>query len=147
MNVYLDVCCLNRPFDEQSQARVRLEAEAVTIILGIIDEGEWVWMSSEAVDFEIEQNPNAEHRAAVRLLLTSVSYFQLIGLDEATRARQLEGLGFRALDALHLACAESGGTDVFLTTDDKLLNLAARVSTQLRVQVANPLKWLGEVKR
>lgn len=147
MKVYLDVCCLNRPFDEQSQARVRLEAEAVTLILGIIDEGEWVWMSSEAVDFEIAQNPNAEHKAAVRLLLTSVNHFQLVGLGEATRARHLEGLGFRALDALHLACAESGGADVFLTTDDKLLSLASRVGTQLRVQVANPLRWLGEVKR
>ena len=28
MRVYLDNCCFNRPFDDQSQARVRLEAEA-----------------------------------------------------------------------------------------------------------------------
>ncbi|MGQ0592841.1 MAG: PIN domain-containing protein, partial [Gammaproteobacteria bacterium] len=25
--IYLDACCLNRPFDDQQQDRVRLEAE------------------------------------------------------------------------------------------------------------------------
>jgi hypothetical protein len=24
--IYLDVCCLNRPFDDQTQQRIRLEA-------------------------------------------------------------------------------------------------------------------------
>lgn len=28
MKVYLDACCLNRPFDDQTQGRIRLEAEA-----------------------------------------------------------------------------------------------------------------------
>jgi len=28
MWIYLDNCCYNRPFDDQSQLRVRLEAEA-----------------------------------------------------------------------------------------------------------------------
>jgi hypothetical protein len=30
--VYLDVCCLNRPLDDSSQDRIRLEAEAVLLI-------------------------------------------------------------------------------------------------------------------
>lgn len=29
MKIYLDNCCLNRPFDDQSNLRVRLEPEAV----------------------------------------------------------------------------------------------------------------------
>jgi len=33
MLVYLDVCCLNRPFDDQSQDRIHLESEAVLLIL------------------------------------------------------------------------------------------------------------------
>lgn len=48
-------------------------------------------------------------------------------------------------DALHLACAESGNASVFLTTDDKLLSLAIRLSQQLRIRVENPLVWLNEV--
>jgi hypothetical protein len=31
--VYLDVCALCRPFDDQSQMRIRLEADAVQLIL------------------------------------------------------------------------------------------------------------------
>jgi hypothetical protein len=29
----MDVCCLNRPFDAQTQERIRLESEAVLLIL------------------------------------------------------------------------------------------------------------------
>lgn len=40
-DVYLDVCCFNRPYDDQTQDRVRLEAEAVLLILRRIEAGEW----------------------------------------------------------------------------------------------------------
>jgi hypothetical protein len=29
MVLYLDVCCLKRPFDDQAQPRIRIETEAV----------------------------------------------------------------------------------------------------------------------
>ncbi|BAY02118.1 hypothetical protein ACOWPH_21415 [Anabaena sp. PCC 7938] len=31
--IYLDVCCLNRPFDDQTQWRTRLETEAILEII------------------------------------------------------------------------------------------------------------------
>jgi hypothetical protein len=55
MRVYLDVCCLNRPFDDQTQDRIRLEAEAVTLILGHFEAKEWDWIGSDAVNLEIAQ--------------------------------------------------------------------------------------------
>jgi predicted nucleic acid-binding protein len=64
--------------------------------------------------------------------------------DEVVRSQELEKLGFHTIDALHLACAESGHADVFLTTDDRLLRLATRVSDYLRIDVANPLAWLAK---
>lgn len=39
--IYLDVCCLNRPFDDQTQERIRLEAEAVRLILANCQTGEY----------------------------------------------------------------------------------------------------------
>lgn len=33
MIVYLDNCCYNRPFDDQTQERVHLESEAILTIL------------------------------------------------------------------------------------------------------------------
>jgi len=48
-------------------------------------------------------------------------------------------MGFRPVDALHIACAETGDADVLFTTDDQFLRTATRCSAQLRVKVANPL--------
>lgn len=50
MLIYLDVCCLNRPFDDQTQERIRLEAEAVLLILERCQAGTWWLLGSEAVE-------------------------------------------------------------------------------------------------
>jgi hypothetical protein len=39
MRVYLDNCCFNRPFDDQSSLTVRLETEAKLAIQEMIREG------------------------------------------------------------------------------------------------------------
>ncbi|UKO99081.1 hypothetical protein [Nostoc sp. UHCC 0870] len=45
--IYLDVCCLNRPFDDQTQERILLETEAVRIILAHCQIGEWQLLGSK----------------------------------------------------------------------------------------------------
>jgi predicted nucleic acid-binding protein len=116
--VYLDACSLNRPFDDQTQDRIRLEAEAVRVILARLQAGEWHWIGSEVLDVEIERTPNAERRAKVKLLAQRAHGSVRVGPQQEARGAELERLGFREFDALHLACAEAGGADVFLTTDD-----------------------------
>jgi hypothetical protein len=68
-----------------------------------------------------------------------------IGEQELARARELQRLGFVGFDAIHLACAEIGKADVFLTTDDRLLRLAKRQTKKLSVKVENPLDWMKEM--
>lgn len=58
MKLYFDVCCLNRPFDDQTQDRIRLEAEAVLAIVRHVEGSEWQWISSDAVAYEISNTPN-----------------------------------------------------------------------------------------
>lgn len=53
-------------------------------------------------------------------------------------------LGFKSFDALHLAYAESAIVDVFLTTDDRLLNKATLNQSILKLSVKNPISWLME---
>jgi predicted nucleic acid-binding protein len=145
MRVYLDACCLNRPFDDQARVRIRLEAEAVLLIITRIRTGEWQWIGSEALDYEIEQTPDRERRLRVQLLASFAQDTVSIGQASIERAQELEKLGFRAFDALHVACAEQGSVDVLLTTDDKLLRLAERLGSQLRIAVGNPLTWLQKI--
>ena len=61
------------------------------------------------------------------------------------RGAELEGLGFKKFDALHVASAEVGGAECLLTTDEALLRLARRKSSNIRIRVVNPLQWISEV--
>ncbi|MEB3216993.1 MAG: hypothetical protein VKN72_12310 [Nostocales cyanobacterium 94392] len=58
------------------------------------------------------------------------------------RSQQLENLGFGLYDSFHLACAEVGQVDIFLSTDDRLLKNALRHQDVLKVAVENPVIWL-----
>jgi len=144
-SIYFDVCCLNRPFDDQSQARIRLEAEAVLMVLARCESGDWEWINSEVIDLEIKQTPDPERRRRVQLLASHAHRRIPVGRPELERAQQFEDWGISGFDAMHLACAEGGGADVFLTTDDKVLDRAATHADQLHVRVENPLIWLREV--
>ena len=146
MRVYLDACCLNRPFDDQSQERIRLEAEAVILILNRVERKDLEWVGSEILDFELTQAPDADR--VIRVSVLARFAHKKIRIDQAVekRAWELGKLGFDAYDALHLACAEKGGVEVFLTTDDRLVRLAHRLSGVLRTSVKNPLIWLSEVR-
>lgn len=142
MKIYLDVCCLNRPFDDQTQNRIRLEAEAVLLILTRMQVGDWEWVSSEVIVDEIEQTPDPKRQERVHQLTSYAHQFHVLTHDDIARAKVLENLGFNSMDALHLACAENSHSDIFLTTDDKLKRRAIRLQKKLHVTVDNPLNWL-----
>jgi predicted nucleic acid-binding protein len=145
MRVYFDVCCLNRPFDDQRQERVRLETEALLIVFGRCASGVWQWVSSGHVDLEIRRTPDRERRERLQLAASNADEVVAVESSHFGRAAALVAMGFRPADALHLACAEAGGVDVFLTTDDQLLRRSERLAARLSVRVANPLQWVGEV--
>jgi predicted nucleic acid-binding protein len=145
LRIYLDACCLNRPFDDQTQPRIHLEAEAVLAIIARCEAGDWEWISSEVVDLETDCTPDAERKRRVQMLVSHSHKTVAVGKVEVERAQELEAWGIPAYDALHLACAESAGADVFLTTDDKLIRKSTAHSNRLRVRVENPLAWVEEV--
>lgn len=140
--IYMDVCCFNRPFDDLTQERIRLEAEAIAMIITRCQMGEWELISSEAVDSEIEQTPDiAKIEQVMSYVAVAKTYIQI---DTAIKQRtsDLLRLGFKPYDALHLVCAEVGNADVLLTTDDRLLRKASKHRQVLRLQVENPVTWL-----
>ena len=145
MRLYLDACCLNRLTDDQSQARVRNEAEAVEGILRLVREGQATWVTSSSLEIEISRNPDAERRHDVAALLAFSNEVVVPRSRSAERATFLQKLGFGTFDALHLASAEQGQADVFLTTDDDLLRRAGRYRNELRMRVQNPVSWYREV--
>ena len=123
MKIYLDACCLNRPFDDQSQPRVRLETEAISLILEKLQQNEWEWVGSEMLIHEIKQNPDLESRQRVLLFLSRSHQTVEISDKILQRAGELEETGFDSYDAIHLASAEYAKVVVFLTTDDEMLKV------------------------
>jgi len=143
--IYMDVCCLNRPFDDLEQERIRLEAEAILWILQRCQNREWSLVNSDALEFELEKTPNREKAKQVASLLglaqTRIDSSQVI----ESRAEALISMGFKLYDALHIAFAEAANVDVMLTTDDRLLRRSLRCKDELRVTVENPVMWLMKV--
>lgn len=143
--IYLDNCCLGRSSDNQTQNRIRLETNAVETIINYIFKGELYWIVSEVLFLEVSKNPNVAQRDEINDLLNFAHHTVSVEAAERSRGRQLEAFGFKPLDALHIACAETGGVDIFLTTDDKILNRATRFSSDLCVRVENPHTWLQDM--
>ena len=142
--VYFDVCCLNRPFDDQKQDRVHLEAEAILSILKHIDEGEWVLVSSDAVIYEINKTADAERRERLLSINNSAQSYVVVDKTIFERGVVIQEMGFTTYDAMHIACAESVQVDIFLSTDKKLINRALRNKSKLFVAIENPLAWIQE---
>lgn len=145
LSIYLDVCCLNRPFDDQTQERIRLEAETVQIILARCQSGEWQLLGSQVIDVELRRTPDGSRKEQMRLWTAFATSKIIINEQIESRGSELAHQGFKTYDALHIACAEAGNADIFLTTDDRMLRLAARYRNLLQVRVENPLQWVMEV--
>jgi predicted nucleic acid-binding protein len=147
MRLYLDTCFLNRPFDDQSNDRVRLETEALRLVFGHSDTGNWAIVGSSVLDLEISRTQDIARRDALQELI-SVAVTERIELNpEAERlAAEIQKRGIAGFDALHLACAVYAQVDVFLSTDDRLVSRAARLRDLIKIQVDLPLHWLETVR-
>lgn len=144
LKIYLDVCCLNRPFDDQSQDRVHLESEAVLTVLNHCLNADWNLMGSEVIDIEISKIPDDEKQLKVSFLASMRQSYIIVDEAVTRRAYELKKSGFRPFDALHIACAEKGKADILLSTDDNLIR-KARQNDTLEIKIDNPLKWVMEV--
>ena len=144
MRVYLDNCSLQRPFDNQNQPRIALEAEAVTKIISLCETGQLSLVTSTALDIEIDQTPNETRRALTRKTLLVAK--ESIKLTEQVKARaiELETHGLKPFDATHLACAEIAKADYFCTCDDKFLKKATAI-INLVAKVVSPVQLLGSL--
>jgi predicted nucleic acid-binding protein len=121
VNVYLDTSALNRIFDDQSQPRIFLEASAMLVVFGLIEKRIISIVSSEVLVYENSRNPFAERQVFVTSVLKKARVIQVLNDSLAKRALEIETLGVKGLDALHLACAERLQVGYFVTCDDKII--------------------------
>ena len=51
----MDVCCLNRPFDDLSPRLAYMEANAIMAIVSYCEHVKWILLSSDIIDYELSQ--------------------------------------------------------------------------------------------
>ena len=136
--VYLDMCSLKRPFDDQRHSRVREEATAVAAIVARAEAGEIALVRSPAHLVENDANPREDRRLATALWIDGAAIDVSLDPEIEVRAGTLNALGFHPLDALHVACAERAEARWFVTCDASLLRLAERLSNALHTLVVAP---------
>ena len=141
MRVYLDNCCYNRPFDPQTDLRIHLETVAKVRVQTLMKSGavEYVW--SDALDYELGQSPNFQDPDMIAPW--KVSAVQMVSVDDALicRGEEIEKYGIKAMDALHLACAEAASCDWFLTTDK---GITKKLHVLGGMRIANPVEFVLE---
>ena len=139
MRIYLDTCCLQRPLDDQTQPRIRVETEAVFAILASVQHGTVTLLTSEALEFEISRTPDEQRRMEATAILTLARERLMLSDACEELAETFTRSGITAIDALHVALAAMAGADYFVTTDDKLL----RRAKSLPNLAVTPISLLG----
>lgn len=140
--LYLDVCALCRPFDDQNQLRIRLETDTMFLILRRIEIGLYRAVVSPVHYNEIRAINETSERLEMENLLDRLDNSCECDLIQARhRTESLIDMGFGIADAAHLAFAEQLA-EVFITCDDKLLKRCAQ--TTLRIIAVNPLEFIAK---
>ena len=142
MRVYLYNCCFNRPYDDQSHLRIRIESEAKMKIQEEIRNGAYRLIWSYILDYENSRNPFRERRE-------QIYKWREYAIEDITESREvldaagmLQGYGMKKIDSLHIACAIHAGVDYFLTTDDGILKKASFING---IHVTDPIGFIKEV--
>jgi predicted nucleic acid-binding protein len=147
IKVYLDICVYNRPFDDQTNEHIFIEARAFSVVIKWIEEGKVTSINSDALEYENHLTSNIDRRLRVRTFLSlATDYVQFSG-PLLERANVLLEFGFRAIDALHIVMAEEGGADFFVTCDNSIAKIARKVQNKLKVRVVSLLEFLVEVMK
>ncbi len=142
MKIYLDNCCYNRPFDDQTQIKIHLEAQAKLYIQAKIKEGVYDLVWSYILDYENGKNPYEEKRLAIAPWKTiATSCIAEETEDILLFAESLALKGIKSYDALHISCAVAAHCEYYLTTDKKLLNTPIP-----EIRIVSPIAFLNEME-
>ena len=141
MRLYLDNCCFNRPFDSQSALTIRLETEAKLHIQAAIRAGQYALGWSYILDYENAANPLDERRSEIQKWETLADSFAVETPAILGAMKEIVAAGFKALDALHIACAQALECEYFLTVDKGILKKAKSIAN---IRIMNPIDFVIE---
>ena len=140
MKVYLDNCCFNRPYDEQTQETIRLESEAKLFIQELIRSKQIMLVWSFILDFENDANPYKNQKETIAGW-KQFSVEDVQPLEQVLQyAKEISlNTGVKSKDSIHLASAIFSHCSYFLTTDKELIRRARSIN---EIAVINPIDFV-----
>ena len=142
MRIYLDNCCYNRPFDGQTQIKVRLETLSKLHIQHQIRAGVYDLIWSDVLDYENMKNPFDDRRDIIALWRNRA--IEIVSSEVEETLTLAESLcvehNFKTYDALHVACAIQANCSYFITTDKKLIR-----EDVPQIKIVNPMMFIDEM--
>jgi predicted nucleic acid-binding protein len=139
--IYLDYNCFQRPFDNLSDTRIRIEALACQEIFARAEAQtvELVWSFVHVDETVLCPFPDRQAEA-FRLSSLCRKRQGPTGaiLQTARKFSARQNLSGR--DALHVAAAIETGAGIFLSCDDRLIHRALRM--ELDIELLNPVDYI-----
>lgn len=138
--IYLDNCCFNRPFDDQTQLRIYLETEAKLHIQYLIKENAFLLVWSFILDYENSANPDDIVKTEIFEWRKSAELIVSCNPKIVNKAIEINKLNFSKKDSLHLACAIEAKTAYFITVDKGILKNRNLISG---LNIMNPIEFIS----
>lgn len=141
IKIYLDNCCFNRPYDDQSQLLISLETQAKLRIQHDIKEGKLELVDSYILRYENSENPYIIRKDAIKDFLDkNGKYYVPAKLERVIKQNAMEIIhtGIKFKDACHIACAVYAGCDYLVTTDKRMLKYKSD-----KIEIIDPVRMIG----
>ena len=144
MRIYLDNCSYNRPYDDQSNMQVQLEAQSKLFIQNGIKDGKYDLVSSYTLQFELSKNPFDMRRNAIEdFIEQNAKYY--VDYDREpeikTIASEIMKTGVKEKDAYHVVSAIFSGCEYFISTDKRLLKYPSE-----KIKLVTPVEFVSETE-
>ncbi len=140
MRIYLDMCCYNRPYDDQTSLKVAMETQSKIHIQDRIKEGRFDLIGSYTLDYEVSQNPFEMRRNAIMNFIAG-NIKGYVGVERADIiepiAKEIMEHGVKEKDAYHLASAIYAQCDYFISTDIRLLKFKTD-----KIKLVTPIEFV-----
>ena len=138
------MCCFNRPYDDQSQLKVAMEALSKIHIQYGIRQGKYELAGSYMLDYECSNIPNPVRKKAIQdfikqyvAVYVGVQRSDIIG----SKAEEIMRTGIKEKDAVHVASAIFAKCDYFISTDLRLLKYKSE-----EIKMVNPIQFVMETE-
>jgi len=144
VRIYLDNCCYNRPYDDQTSIKISLETQAKLAIQEMIKLGKYALVSSETLEYEVDASPYSSQVQIIKGFIQENTSFY-VGKrkrdDVEKLAIEITQTGVKYYDACHVASAIIADCEYFVTVDKRLLNYQSD-----KVRIVSPIQFISETE-